>query len=92
MGILRVIIDRNLPCRTMVRTCASEAASFLAARQRPHRVPLQEAQDPEFELEVMMEDVGSDDIAGDRPVPAVSIKEASTTKDEEDADLVMYQK
>jgi hypothetical protein len=35
-----------------------------------------------------MEDVGSDDTTGDRPVPGVPIREASAVTDEEDADLV----
>jgi hypothetical protein len=33
MGILRVVIDRNFSCRTMVHTHANEAASSSAARQ-----------------------------------------------------------
>ena len=45
MGILRVVIDRNFPCRTMIRTRASEGASTLAARQRPRRAFVQEVQD-----------------------------------------------
>jgi hypothetical protein len=68
----------------MVRTCASEAASSSAACQQPRRAPLQEAQDPESELEVME----SDDAARDRPVLGEPIKEASTSTDEEDAELV----
>jgi hypothetical protein len=35
-----------------------------------------------------MEDVGSDDTVGDRPVPSSPIREASTAMDEEDTDLV----
>jgi hypothetical protein len=48
MGILRVIINRNSPCRMMVHTHASKAASFSAAC----RAPLQEAQDLESKPEV----------------------------------------
>jgi hypothetical protein len=90
MGILRDIIDRNFLCRTMVHTRASEAASSSAGHQRPHRAPLQEAQDPEFELEVVMEDVESDEAVRDRPVLSEPISEASTGTDEEDAELVYY--
>jgi hypothetical protein len=90
MGILRVVINRNLSCRTMVCTRASEAASSSAACQQLCRVPLQEAQDPESEPEVEMEDVGSDNTVRDKPVPGVSIREASTATDEEDVDLVYY--
>jgi hypothetical protein len=57
MGILRVDIDRNFLRRTMVHTRASEAASSSVARQQPCRAPLQEAQDPESEPKVVMEDV-----------------------------------
>jgi hypothetical protein len=88
MGILRVDIDRNFPCRTMVRTCASKAASSLAARQRPRQAPLQEAQDLESEPEVVMEDVESDDTASNRSVPSEPIREANITTNEEDAELV----
>jgi hypothetical protein len=88
MGILRVIIDRNFSCRTMVHTHASEAASSSVARQRSSRAPLQEAQDPESELEVMMEDVNGDDAAKDRPITGEPIREASTDTDEEDSELV----
>jgi hypothetical protein len=42
---------------------------------------------PKSEPEVVMEDVESDDAARDRPVPGKPIKEASTTTDEEDAEL-----
>jgi hypothetical protein len=83
-----VVTNRYLPCRTMVRTRASEAASSSAACQQLCRAPLQEAQDPESEPEVEMEDVGSDDSVGDRSVPGTPIREASTATDEEDADLV----
>jgi hypothetical protein len=72
----------------MVRICASKAASSLAACQRPRRAPLQEAQDPEFEPKVVMEDVESDDAARDRLVLVELIREASTPMDEEDAELV----
>jgi hypothetical protein len=88
MGILRVDIDRNFPCRTMVRTRASEAASSSAARQRPCQAPLQKAQDLESELKVLMEDVESDDAARDRPALGEPIREASTAIDEEDIELV----
>jgi hypothetical protein len=88
MGILRVVIDRNFLCRTMVRTCASEVTSSSVARQRPCRAPLQEAQDPESELEVVMADVESDNAARDRPVLGEWIRRASTTTDEEDSKLV----
>jgi hypothetical protein len=88
MGILRVVIDRNFLCRMMVHTCASEVASSLAARQRPHRAPLQEAQDPESEPKVVMEDVESDDATRDRLVLGKPIREASTAMDGEDAELV----
>ena len=72
----------------MVSTCASEAASSSAAHQRPCRVPLQEAQDPESELKVVMEDVDSDDATRNRSDPGKPIREANTTTDEEDAKLV----
>ena len=88
MGILKVVIDRNFPCRTMVRTRASEATSSSVARQQPRRAPLQNAQDPESEPEVVMEDTESDDAARDRPVLDELIKETSTATDEEDAELV----
>jgi hypothetical protein len=88
MGILRDGINRNFLCKTMVRTHASEAASSSVACQRPRRAPLQEAQDPESESEVMMEDMESDNAAKDKPVPGEPIKEASTTTNEEDAELV----
>jgi hypothetical protein len=88
MGIPRVVTNRNLPCRKMVRTRANEAASSSTARQGLRQAPLQEAQDPESEPEVEMEDVGSDDTVGDKPVPGTPIREASTAIDEEDADLV----
>jgi hypothetical protein len=61
---------------------------FSVARQRLHRAPLQEAQNPESKPEVEMEDVRSDDTAGHRPIPGAPIREASTATDEEDADLV----
>jgi NACalpha-BTF3-like transcription factor len=88
MGILRVVIDRNFLYRTMVRTCTNEAASSSAACQRPHQAPLQEAQNPESELEVVMEDAESDDTAKDRLVPSELIREANTATDEEDVELV----
>jgi hypothetical protein len=88
MGILRVIIDRNLPCRTMVCTRASNATSSLAAHQQPCQAPLQEGQDPESKPVVEVEDVGSDDTTRDNPVPGKLIREASTTTDEEDSELV----
>jgi hypothetical protein len=84
MGIWRVGINRNFPCRTMVRTCAREAASSSTACQ----APLQEAQDPKSEPEVVMEDMESDDAARDKPVPREPIREASIATDEEDAKLV----
>jgi hypothetical protein len=68
----------------MVRTRANEAASSSAARQ----APLQEAQDPESEPEVVMEDVESADAAKDRSSPSELIREASSTTDKEDAKLV----
>jgi hypothetical protein len=90
MGILRVVINRNLSCRMMVRTCASEAASSSAAYQQLFQAPLQEAQDPESEPEVEMEDIGSDNTVSDKPILGVSIREASAATDEEDVDLVYY--
>jgi hypothetical protein len=39
-------------------------------------------------MEIMMEDVESDDAARDRPVPSEPIREACTATDEEDAELV----
>jgi hypothetical protein len=39
-----------------------------------------------------IEDVGSDDTVGDRPVPGTPIREASTATDKEDADLVISAK
>jgi hypothetical protein len=68
----------------MVCTRASEVASSSVACQQPRRAPLQEAQDPESELEVME----SDDAARDRPILGEPIKEASTSMDEEDVELV----
>jgi hypothetical protein len=57
-----------------VRTRASEAASSSVARLRRHQAPLQDAQDPESELEVVMDiDTESDDTTGDRPVPGEPI-------------------
>jgi hypothetical protein len=90
IGILRDIIDRNFLCRMMVCTRTSEAATYLAGHQRPHRAPLQKAQDPESEPEVVMEDVESDDAVRDRPVLSEPISEASTGTNEEDAELVYY--
>ena len=72
----------------MVRTRASEAVSSSTARQRLHRVPLQEAQDLELEPEIVMEDVEGDDVAKNRPGLGEPIREASTATDEEDAELV----
>jgi hypothetical protein len=66
----------------------SEAASSSATCQRPRRAPLSEAQDPESEPEVVMEDMESDDATKDRPILGELIREASTTMDEEDAELV----
>jgi hypothetical protein len=72
----------------MVCTHAIEAASSSAACQQLHRAPLQEAQDPKFEPEVVMEDVESDDAARDKPGPGKPIREANTAIDKEDAKLV----
>jgi hypothetical protein len=72
----------------MVRTRANEAASSSAARHRPRQAPLQEAQDPESEPEVVMEDVESADAAKDRSSPSELIREASSTTDKDDAKLV----
>jgi hypothetical protein len=88
MGILRFDIDRNFLCRTMVHTHASEATSSSITRQQPHQAPLQEAQDPEFEPEVVMEDVESDAAAKDRSIPGEPIREASTAIDKEDTEVV----
>jgi hypothetical protein len=49
---------------------------------------LQEAQDPKSDSKVVMEDVKSNDIARDRPVPGEPIREASIATDEEDTELV----
>ena len=68
MGILRVAIDRNFSCRTMVRTRASEGASTSVACQRPRRAPIQEVQDLDSNKEVVMEEVENDDTTRDRPV------------------------
>jgi hypothetical protein len=71
------------------RTRASEAASSSAARQRRRQAPLQDAQDPESEPEVVMDiDTESDDTAGDRLVPGEPIREGSTATDRDDDDLV----
>jgi hypothetical protein len=72
----------------MVCTHPCEAASSSATCQRPRRTPLQKAQDLESEPEVEMEDVESDAAAKDRSVPGEPIREASTTIDEEDTELV----
>ena len=72
----------------MVRTRASETTSSLAARQRLRHAPLQEAQDLESKPEVVMEDVESDDVARHKPSPGEAIRKASTTTNEEDAELV----
>jgi hypothetical protein len=89
MRISRVVTNRNLPCRTMVRTRASKAASTLAARQRWRQAPLQEAQDPKSEPKIAMDvDTESDDTAGGRLVPGELIREGSTAIDRDDDDLV----
>jgi hypothetical protein len=68
------VFDRNFLCRTMVCTRASEAASSLVAQPRLCQAPLQEAQDPESELEAIMDiDTKSDDTVGGRPVPGEPI-------------------
>jgi hypothetical protein len=87
MGILR-FVDRDVSCRTMVRTCASEAASSSAACQRRRQTPLQEAQDPEFEPKIAMDvDTENDDTAGGRPVPGEPICEGSIATERDDDDL-----
>ena len=81
-------VDKGFLCRMTVHKCASEAASSSAARQQLSRAPLQKAYDLEFELEVVMEDAENDDAARHRPGSSEPIREASTTTDEEDAELV----
>jgi hypothetical protein len=72
-----------------VHTRASEAASSSAALQRRCQIPLQEAQDPESEPEVVMDiNTESDDTAGGRPVPGELIQKGSTATDRDDDDLV----
>jgi hypothetical protein len=76
-------------CRTMVRTRASEAASFSAAHQRRCLAPLQDAQSPESEPEIAMDvDTESDDTAEGGPVPGEPIREGNTATDRDDDDLV----
>ena len=73
MGILRVVIDRNFSCRTMVCTCASEAASTSAARQGPRQASVPEIQDLDFDQEVIMEELASDNTTRDKLVPGEPI-------------------
>jgi hypothetical protein len=89
MRIPRVVTNRNLPCRMMVHTRASEATSSSTARQRQCRAPLQEARDPESKPKIAMDvNTKSDDTAEGRPVPGEPIHEGSTTMDRDDDDLV----
>ena len=88
MGVMRVVINRNFPCRTMVRTRASEAISTSAARQRPRRASIPEVQDLDSDQEVTMEEAASDDTTKNRPVPEEPIRGANTATNKEDEDLV----
>jgi hypothetical protein len=72
----------------MVSTCTSEATSSSAAHLQLRRAPLQEAQDPDSDPEVVMGEVEGDDTAKDRLGPGEPIREASTAMNEEDAELV----
>ena len=72
----------------MVCTRAIEAASSSVARRQPHRVPLQEAQDPVSELEVLTEDVEKDVTSSSEIDSKGLVREASTATDEEDEHLV----
>ena len=73
MGVMRVVIDRNFLCRTMVRMRASEVASTSATRQRPHRASVSEVQDLDSNRKVTMEEAVSDDTTRDRPIPGEPI-------------------
>jgi hypothetical protein len=72
-----------------VRTRASEAAFSSACPQsRKTHAQLQDAQDPESEPEIVMDDVETDDIAGSGSDSRGPIKEANNAIDKEDANLI----
>ena len=76
----------------MVQTRASEATSS-STRLRHCRThdPLQDTQGTEFDPEVVMEDVGTDDTAGSMSDSKGPIKEAYSATDEEDDNLIYNQ-
>ena len=89
MSICEHSVNINFPCRTMALTRASEAASSSARpRSRQTHVPLQDAQDPKSNLEIMMEDIGTDDTTGSGSNSRGPIREASSATDKEEDNLI----
>ena len=73
----------------MVRTRASEAASFSTRPQSCQtHIPLRDAQDPESEPKIVMEDVGTDDTSSSRSDSGGPIREANNATEKEDDNLI----
>jgi hypothetical protein len=89
MGFYELSVNRNFPCKTMVQTRASEAASS-SARPRSRRThdSFQDAQGTKFDPEVVMEDVGTDGTDGSGLNSGGSIREASSATNVEDNNLI----
>ena len=76
----------------MVWTRASKVASSSTCPQSHWTyVPSQDDQDPESELEIVMEDIEIDDIAGSGLNSGRPIREASSTTNDKDENLIYYQ-
>ena len=92
MGFYENGVNRNFLRKTMVRTRASEVAFFFAhPRSCQTHDPFQDAQGTKSNLEVVMEDIRTNDTTDNGSDSRGPIKETYSTTDVEDDNLIYGQ-